>query len=163
MMSKFSWPLYEADPDDKYYTPMNAGGTNLIMKPVNLNAISYYSSLGMTPRGIGPLIGCTFVTIKENPKMYGAYEQGRAYHQLHLRTVAMEAANGNPRLAYEMLDRVAGKAEEDIADSRSSDDIVEIKATKIELSIVRNEGPERDAIQAELTRVLEIADAKVKK
>lgn len=111
--------LYTPQANDVYYTLENIGGSadkTATPAVINLNAITYYARMGMKPKRIGVLVGCNHTTIWDNNRLRQAYENGAAYHELMLRTIAMQEAESRPGAAYEMLNRAVGKPEDDAAE-----------------------------------------------
>lgn len=113
-MVDLTLPTYVPTPEDVYFTPKpGPGETEADVKPVNLNAITYYAQLGLKPLRIGVLVGVNYNTIWRNNRLRTAYETGAAYHELWLRAVAMEATRVKPGVALSLLDRAAGQPEVD--------------------------------------------------
>jgi len=157
-MTELALPLYEEQPDDVFYTPKAVAEEGAEPKPVNLTAITYYAHLGMKPKRIAVLVGTSHTTIWANNPMRQAYEDGAAYNELWLRSVTMEAAAGSPKLAFEMLNRSNGPVEYDVEDGQDPLQVKEEAPTKVEITVVKNETPERHEIEAELSALVAAAE-----
>lgn len=132
-MLELTMPLYENQDTDEYYLPKpGPGEVQADIKPVNLNAIRYYASTGMKPLRIGILVGVHYNTIWRNQKMRLAYEEGAAYHELWLRSVALEATKTKPSIALDLLNRSNGVPDFDFNQGLPEDERVD---TSVEFSV----------------------------
>lgn len=125
---EFITPLYEPEPNDVWYQPVNAGPTikTSAPAPVNLSALEYYAFLGMKPLRIGTLIGTTHTTIWNTGPLRASYERGAAKHELWLRAILFETTKVKPQVALDLLNRSNGTPDIDMNNGRAPDEQVEI-------------------------------------
>lgn len=157
--------LYEESPDDRYYEiqrrdPNDPNENSEPLKRVNMDALAYYARLGVKPKRIGPLIGCSHTTIWASSPLREEYERNAAEHEVWLRVRAMDATARSPDAIFQLLNRAVGTPERDVEAGQNPDEVQTEAVTKIELSIVSNDSPERQSIEEELNRVLRLADKK---
>lgn len=150
MQLDFTIPLYESQPDDKFATIAALEGGE--PRQINLNAITYYAKLGMKPKGIHALVGCTAMTIFNNSQLREAYETGRAFHTLYLRAAMMAQAPKNGFVADMMLGRAVGKAEQDAAEGEDPSQNTGKSSFKVTLEV---ENTENDPDIQELKQLVE--------
>lgn len=132
----FSNILFEPKDTDRLFYLNNRGPytTGKPALPVNLDAIAYYASLGMTPRYMAPLIGTTYDTIWNNAQCRVAYDEGRCKHILQQKYNLLKEATYRPSVASALLDRAVGGADVDYNDGLSPEDQSRNKRTiKFEL------------------------------
>lgn len=145
--------LYEEQPGDKFWYPVSDGNgfPHPTTQPINLNAITYYAMLSMKPLRIGHLVGCSHTAIFNISPLRRAYEKGAAYHEVKIRTIAMENSGLHPMLAYEMLNRSVGKAEDDVLAGRPPEALVaEAPVWTVEAPIFNDSGNLTASEKAEL-------------
>lgn len=158
--------LYTPKETDVYFTLENIGGADdktVTPATINLNAITYYAKMGMKPKRIAVLVGCNHTTIWDNNKLRQAYESGAAYHELKLRTIAMNEAETKPGAAYEMLNRAVGKPEDDAAQGfNPADETPKVDTMNIVFKVQdTSDNPEIKKLKEELEqRIINAAESK---